>query len=78
MLENDLLLGTFALKKLREMNDFHLDQYEKLLLQPDQEIFQWIAKNVEPPPEHNNEILRELREHVNSDPMKEQREFDQK
>lgn len=70
MLENGLLLSTFAAKYLDSMNAQQTKLYDSLINTPsnDWDIFYW-ATNVKPtPPEYDNEIMAMLKEHVkNSD-----------
>ncbi|XP_053684507.1 succinate dehydrogenase assembly factor 2, mitochondrial-like isoform X2 [Sabethes cyaneus] len=70
MLENGLLLSTFAAKHLDAMNAQQTKLYDSLINTPsnDWDIFYW-ATGVKPtPPEYDNEIMTKLKEHVkNSD-----------
>lgn len=66
MLENGLLLSTFAAKYLSTMSDSHLQQYDRLINLPsnDWDIFYW-ATGVKPtPPEFETEVMGMLKEHV--------------
>eukprot|EP01091_Cochliopodium_minus_P000861 TRINITY_DN10767_c0_g1_i1.p1 TRINITY_DN10767_c0_g1~~TRINITY_DN10767_c0_g1_i1.p1 ORF type:complete len:140 (+),score=40.11 TRINITY_DN10767_c0_g1_i1:52-471(+) len=75
MLENDLLLSSYAIKYLKDMDEKSVDQFEKLMMQPDQDILLWITKDdIEVPEEYNTELLKNIKEHVKSDPLKEQRQ----
>ncbi|CRK99198.1 CLUMA_CG012490, isoform A [Clunio marinus] len=68
MLENGLLLSTFAARYLQTMNDEQLELYDDLINQPsnDWDIFYW-ATNVKPTPaEYNNEIMDLLKMHVSN------------
>ena len=64
MLENDLLLGSFAQKHLQSLDDKLLTQYELLLLQPDPDIFNWVSEKIPTPPEHDNEVMNMLKKHI--------------
>lgn len=69
MLENGLLLSTFAKKYLDNFSDSHLHQYDCLINLPsnDWDIYYW-AVGVEPvPPELNNEVMKLLQEHVKNE-----------
>jgi len=44
MLELDLLLVPFAEHKLSALSESHLVDYERLLLEEDQDIYQWLVK----------------------------------
>lgn len=66
MLENGLLLSTFASRYLENMSEKQLCLYDDLINQPtnDWDIFYW-ATNVKPTPqEYNNEIMDLLKKHV--------------
>lgn len=66
MLENDLLLSTFAAKHLSKMSEEQLSQYDKLINLPsnDWDIYYW-ATGVKPTPqEFDNEIMDLLKEHI--------------
>lgn len=66
MLENGLLLSTFASKYLAGMSDHHLQQYDRLINLPsnDWDIFYW-ATGVKPtPPEFETEVMGMLKDHV--------------
>uniref|UniRef100_A0A1A9W6W8 Succinate dehydrogenase assembly factor 2, mitochondrial n=1 Tax=Glossina brevipalpis TaxID=37001 RepID=A0A1A9W6W8_9MUSC len=66
MLENDLLLSTFAAKYLKDLSSDLTEQYDRLIngVTNDWDIYYW-ATNVKPTPEeYNNEIMRMLKEHV--------------
>ncbi|XP_065169342.1 succinate dehydrogenase assembly factor 2-B, mitochondrial-like [Atheta coriaria] len=66
MLENDLLLSTFADKYLQDMSYEEVEEYDKLINQPsnDWEIFYW-ATGVKPvPPEYDNYTFKLFKEHT--------------
>ncbi|CAD7012917.1 succinate dehydrogenase assembly factor 2-A, mitochondrial [Ceratitis capitata] len=66
MLENDLILSTFVARYLKDMDATQTAQYDQLIngVTNDWDIYYW-ATNVKPtPPEHDNEIMRLLKEHV--------------
>jgi len=50
MKETDLLLGAFAARYVPGFGPQELDQYERLLTVPDNDIFDWATGRV--PPEH--------------------------
>lgn len=66
ILETDLLLSRFAEKYLSSMSRAEMDEYDKLLDEPDWDIFYWATKNseVKPCPEHweKSEIMSKLRD----------------
>lgn len=69
MLENDLLLSTFAAKYLSTMTDKQVDMYDDLINKPsnDWDIYYWATGNKELPSEYDNEIMQLFREHVRND-----------
>ncbi|KAK6197550.1 Flavinator of succinate dehydrogenase-domain-containing protein [Scheffersomyces amazonensis] len=64
ILESDLLLSRFAKKHLNTFNEEELDEYDKLLDEPDWDIYYWATKNytVTPLPDKwkNSKILQLL------------------
>lgn len=69
MLENGLLLSTFAKKYLNTFNDTQLKLYDHLINLPsnDWDIFYW-ATGVKPtPPEFDNEVMNLLKKHVQNE-----------
>lgn len=68
MLENGLLLSTFAAKYLNTMSETHLQQYDRLINLPsnDWDIFYW-ATGVKPTPaEFETEVMGLLKDHVSN------------
>ena len=68
MLENDLLLSTFAAKYLDGMNDKQLSLYDNLINLPsnDWDIYNWATGKKETPEEYDNEMMDLLKEHVSN------------
>ena len=66
MLENGLLLSTFADIYLDQLTESQLDQYDNLINKPsnDWEIYNWIIGKQETPAEYDNEIMTMLKEHA--------------
>lgn len=66
MLENGLLLSTFADKYLNTMTEDQMDMYDKLINKPsnDWEIYYWAIGNKTTPDEYNNDIMNLLKEHA--------------
>jgi succinate dehydrogenase assembly factor 2 len=66
ILEADLLLSRFAKAYLPSMTRAEMDEYDKLLDEPDWDIYYWATKNndVKPCPEvwEKSEIMRKLRD----------------
>ncbi|XP_050041338.1 succinate dehydrogenase assembly factor 2-A, mitochondrial-like isoform X1 [Dermacentor andersoni] len=69
MLENDLILSTFAAKHLASFNTEQLQHYDRLINLPsnDWDIYYWATGARETPPEFENEVMSLLREHVRND-----------
>lgn len=69
MLENGLLLSTFAARYLDTFDEKQVNLYDKLINLPtnDWDIFYW-ATNVKPTPdEYSNEIMDLLKKHVSNE-----------
>ena len=58
--ENDILLGQFARAHIGEFGAEELDQYARLLSASDNDIYDWVAGKVAPPPEADTPVLRKL------------------
>lgn len=69
MLENDLLLSTFAAKYLKTMNQKQIEMYDTLINKPsnDWDIYNWATGTKEIPAEYNNEIMELFKEHVRNE-----------
>mmetsp|Transcript_1159 Transcript_1159/g.1165 ORF Transcript_1159/g.1165 Transcript_1159/m.1165 type:complete len:143 (+) Transcript_1159:25-453(+) len=50
ILESDLLLSRFAKKYLSQFSEEELDEYDKLLDEPDWDIYYWATKNYDVTP----------------------------
>lgn len=68
MLENDLLLSTFAAKYLRDLDSQLTEQYDRLIndVSNDWDIYYWATCTKPTPAEFDNEIMRMLKEHVSN------------
>lgn len=66
MLENGLILGSFAKKHLANFNEEQLVLYDRLINLPsnDWEIFYWATGKKETPEEFQNEVMDLLIEHT--------------
>lgn len=60
--ENDLILGSFAECCLASFNPAQLDRFEALLDCTDPELFDWIIGGISPPPQHDHDVMRLLRD----------------
>jgi antitoxin CptB len=58
--ENDIILGRFAQNHVRDLDEQALDDYEKLLQQPDNDIYDWLAGREKVPPEFDTPVMRLL------------------
>jgi antitoxin CptB len=56
--ENDILLGQFARAHLKGFDTVQLDQYEALLDEGDNDIFDWTAGRAAVPPDKDTPVLR--------------------
>lgn len=66
MLENGLLLSTFAAKYLNGMTERQVELYDNLINKPsnDWEIYYWATGNKPTPEEYQSEIMDLLKEHA--------------
>lgn len=69
MLENGLILSTFAQRYLKDMNESQVKLYDALINQPtnDWDIFYWATNVKTTPDEYNNEIMELLKKHVKNE-----------
>lgn len=69
MLENDLLLSTFAKKYLQSFNENQTMMFDKLINSPsnDWDIFYWIVGKKPTPEEFDNEIMDLLKTHAKNE-----------
>lgn len=69
MLENDLLLSTFASKHLKNMSEAQIKLYDKLIngVTNDWDIYYWATNTKPTPPEYDNEIMDKLKVHVKNE-----------
>eukprot|EP00123_Amoebidium_parasiticum_P013748 comp22130_c0_seq1/m.32372 comp22130_c0_seq1/g.32372 ORF comp22130_c0_seq1/g.32372 comp22130_c0_seq1/m.32372 type:complete len:149 (-) comp22130_c0_seq1:272-718(-) len=63
MLENCLLLSTFAGAYLDKLTLEQLHQYDKLLDENDWDIFYWVTGKKEVPEKHNHDVFKMLAEY---------------
>lgn len=56
--EADLILGPFADLHARELTDPQLDEFERILQVPDQDLYGWIIGREPTPAEHDGEVMR--------------------
>ncbi|KAI5641972.1 flavinator of succinate dehydrogenase domain-containing protein [Phthorimaea operculella] len=69
MLENDLLLSTFAGKYLNGFNEEQTMMYDRLINSPsnDWDIFYWMVEKQPTPKEFDNEIMDMLKKHAKNE-----------
>jgi succinate dehydrogenase flavin-adding protein (antitoxin of CptAB toxin-antitoxin module) len=61
-LEIDLILENFAKKVLPRLSEADIDDYERLLDEPDQDIFAWITQRRPVPARHDNAVMATLQQ----------------
>tara|TARA_B100000686_G_C15849272_1_gene506436 strand:- start:149 stop:418 length:270 start_codon:yes stop_codon:yes gene_type:complete len=59
--ESDLVIGGFAQKYLRELNEQQLKNFEKLLDESDQDVLSWIIGISDPPSDRHTDVLEMLK-----------------
>ena len=59
--EMDLILGRFADATIAELSDAELDEYERLMEQPDPELYGWITGEMPVPRDYDTDLFRRLR-----------------
>ncbi|KAI8378669.1 Flavinator of succinate dehydrogenase-domain-containing protein [Choanephora cucurbitarum] len=71
ILETDLLLSTFAKSWLPKFSHAQLEEYDRLLDEPDWDIFYW-ATNKKPVPERwqTSDVLKMITEHAKNEDKK--------
>ncbi|MGM0562206.1 MAG: succinate dehydrogenase assembly factor 2 [Pseudomonadota bacterium] len=60
--EMDLLVGSFADKRLAELDAEQLSRYEELLLESDPDLYAWMTGRAEPPDELNHDVMQMMRQ----------------
>ena len=60
-LEADLILGPFAEKYVSDLSPDELDWFERLLDQPDQDVYGWILGRCPPPAEFDGPMMNRLK-----------------
>ena len=58
--ENDILLGQFARAHIASFGPAELDQYERLLAEGDNDIFDWVSGQADVPSEADTPVLRKF------------------
>jgi succinate dehydrogenase assembly factor 2 len=71
MLENELILGSYAIEHVEKMSEEECGQFEDILNEIDPDVYQWVSKKVVPPPDmQNNPMLKHLQDHAASNPLR--------
>jgi len=60
--ESDFTLGSFAETSLTSLDSGQLDRLEALLECTDPDLFDWILVGIDPPAQHDHDVVRLLRE----------------
>ena len=60
--EMDLILGRFADEHIGTLSDAELDDYERLIENPDPDLLNWVTATSATPAVYDTAILRRLRE----------------
>jgi antitoxin CptB len=58
--EVDLIFGAYAEAALAGLDEAGLDQFEALLIAPDQDVYDWLRGATPVPPEHDNQVFAGL------------------
>jgi len=59
--EIDLILGPFADRRLPNLTERQVDEFERLLDAPDQDVFAWITEQAPAPAEYDTPTLALIR-----------------
>jgi antitoxin CptB len=60
--EADLILGPFADSHAENLNPDQLEAFERLLDQPDPDLYAWIVEQAPTPPEFDGDVMRMLKQ----------------
>ena len=60
--ETDLIIGSFARKKVNEMSDLELKEFESILQLPDADIYDWYTGKKKPPKELLSPLMIQILE----------------
>ncbi len=64
--ESDLVIGGFADEHLHGMTEDQLAAFEALLDENDQDVLGWVIGMAPPPPAHDTDVLKMIRQFKNS------------
>jgi antitoxin CptB len=62
MREMDLIMGRFADVMIDRLSTAELDEFERLMLAPDPDLYAWIAGDAAVPAPYDGPLLRRLRQ----------------
>ena len=60
MKEVDLILGPFADAELEQLDETALEEFEKLLSVPDQDLFDWFCERRPPPDRYRTKLYEQI------------------
>ena len=60
--EADLILGPFADSHVEHLAASEVDDFERLLEVPDQDLYEWIVERSPTPPEYDTEVMRLIKQ----------------
>lgn len=60
MKENDILLGRFAAEHVAGLAESDMAAFEALLLESDNDIYNWVTAKEAPPARHDNALMAAL------------------
>ncbi len=66
MVENDILLGRFAAVHITDLSDQQLDRMEALLLEADNDLYNWITGKEPVPAAHDHDLMAWLKKFNNA------------
>ena len=61
--EMDLVMGRFADREIATLDASELEEFERLMEEPDQEVLGWVLGHTAPPPARDTALLARLREY---------------
>jgi antitoxin CptB len=64
--ESDLILGGFARAWLDRLDEAQLDRFDSLLEQSDPDLLTWITGVKPPPPAHDHDVMRLIKDFKNT------------
>ena len=59
--EVDLIFGTFAAAEIDTLDEAGLDQFEALLMAPDQEVYEWLRGHKPAPSEFDTALFNRMK-----------------